>query len=298
MARTLLDYFGSPPTKTASPKEAKAQAPTPEAAPPSVEVAVVKSKKRERQPFPPIAPKDLPPSYFVSASYDGKEKKAVVKLYEPESGQIYFWYDNTGHQPYLLTNLSVYELGKLDRVINHQGFDRFETEEKLDPLQDKKVTVTKVVCKDPLAIGGRPGGTIRDIIPEDFPRVADSYIDPKEIKVWESKIKYYQTYIYDRQILPGMIYEIKNGNLVESVVPQAEESLRRIREVFKDCPEEEREFAEMWARLLEYPAPQFRRAAIDIEVYSPLVNRVPDAREGACPVIACSVYSSDGDKRV
>ena len=25
---------------------------------------------------------------------------------------------------------------------------------------------------------------------------------------------------------------------------------------------------------------------------------MPDAREGACPVIACSVYSSDGEKRV
>ncbi len=298
MARTLLDYFGSPPTKPAQKEEVKAQAPTPQAAPQTQEAAAVKTKKRERQPFPPIAPKNLPPSYFVSASYDGKEKKAVIKLYEPESGNIYFWYDNTGHLPYLLTNLSEYELGKLDRVVNHEGFDHFETEEKLDPLQDRKVTVTKVVCKDPLAIGGRPGGTIRDIIPEDFPKVADSYIDPKEIKVWESKIKYYQTYIYDRQLLPGMIYEIKNGDLVESVVPQAEESLSRIREVFQDCPAEEREFAEMWAKLLEYPAPSFRRAAIDIEVYSPLVNRVPDAREGACPVIACSVYSSDGEKRV
>jgi DNA polymerase, archaea type len=54
----------------------------------------------------------------------------------------------------------------------------------------------------------------------------------------------------------------------------------------------------MWAKLLEYPAPKFRRAAIDIEVYSPLSNRVPDAREGACPVIATSIYSSDGEKRV
>ena len=60
---------------------------------------------------------------------------------------------------------------------------------------DKKVIVTKVVCKDPLAIGGRPGGTVRDIIPDDFPKVAESYVDSKEIKVWESKIKYYQTRI-------------------------------------------------------------------------------------------------------
>jgi DNA polymerase I len=257
-------------------------------------------KKREykRPVFPPLAPADLPPSYFVSATYDGKQKKAVIKLYEPESGEIYFWYDNTGHLPYLLTNLSVHELGKLDRVMQHEGFDHFETEEKLDSLMDKKVIVTKVVCKDPLAIGGRPGGTIRDIIPDDFPKVAESYVDSKEIKVWESKIKYYQTYIYDQKLLPGMIYEIKDGNLVETVVEQASENLNKIRDIFKDCTVEEQEFVEMWAKLLEYPAPQFRRAAIDIEVYSPLANRVPDSREGACPVIACSVYSSDGEKRV
>jgi len=257
-----------------------------------------KKSEYKRPVFPPLAPVNLPASYFVSATYDGKQKKAVIKLYEPESGEIYFWYDNTGHLPYLLTNLSVHELGKLDRVMQHEGFDHFETEEKIDSLMDKKVIVTKVVCKDPLAIGGRPGGTIRDIIPDDFPRVAESYVDSKEIKVWESKIKYYQTYIYDRKLLPGMIYEITDGNLVETVVEQAAENLNKIREIFKDCTAEEQEFVEMWAKLLEYPAPKFRRAAIDIEVFSPLANRVPDAREGACPVIACSIYSSDGEKRV
>ena len=84
----------------------------------------------------------------------------------------------------------------------------------------------------------------------------------------------------------------------EATVHEAEQTLAKIRELFKDETAEEREFAEMWAKLLEYPAPKFRRAAIDIEVYSPLSNRVPDAREGSCPVIATSVYSSDGDKRV
>ena len=95
-----------------------------------------------------------------------------------------------------------------------------------------------------------------------------------------------------------MIYEVKNGNLVPIVLEEATENLNKIRSLFKECIEEEREYAEMWAKLLEYPAPKFRRAAIDIEVYSPLSTRVPDAREGACPVIACSIYSSDGEKRV
>ena len=301
MASTLDKWF-SQPAKPQVKEEVRAPAP-PEPQPaakieeePAPEV--IKRKKRERQPYPPIAPANLPPSYFVSASYDGKQKKAVIKLYEPESGQIYFWYDNTGHKPYCLTSIANEEMELFERVKSHEGFDSFVTEKRLDPLNNKVIDVTKIICKDPLAIGGRPAGTIRDIIPEDFPKVFGARMIDSDAKIWESKIKYYQSYIYDKQLLPGMIYEVKDNNLVPVVVESATENLTKIRALFKDCTEEEREYAENWAKLLEYPAPQFRRAAIDIEVYSPLSNRVPDAREGACPVIACSIYSSEGDKKV
>jgi DNA polymerase, archaea type len=301
MARTLLDYCGSVPAKSPPKVEVKTQAP---AEPIAVqeEVFAVKPKQRQRQPYPPVCPSDLPPSYFVSASYDGRQRKAVIKLYEPQSGNLYYWYDNTGHLPYCVTNLKQEELEKFQRVINHQGFERFQTEKKFDPLSDRLIDVTKIICKDPLAIGGRPGETIRDIIPAEFPEVFGCNIQDSEAKIWEAKIKYYQSYIYDRQLFPGMLYEVKNGNLVEAIDLSAAENLNKIKALFVDCKTEaEREYAEYaesWAKLLEYPAPKFCRAAIDIEVYSPLSTRVPDAREGACPVIACSVYSSDGDKRV
>ena len=294
MARTLLDYCTTEQAKPMPKEEAKGEAEPSTGVPNAQEV---KQKKKSRA-FPPVAPKNLPPSYFVSASYDGRQKKAVIKLYEPESGQIYFWYDNTGHKPYCLTNLSPYELEKIDRLIKHEGFDHFELEEKFDPLLDKEVNVTKIVAGDPLAIGGKPQGTIRDIIPEDFPTVSDVPVAREDIKVWESKIKYYQCYIYDRQLLPGMIYEVKDGNLVPKELEEAAENLNKIKSLFKDCTEEEQEFVEMWAKLLEYPAPKFRRAAIDIEVYAPVSTRMPDAREAACPVIAVSVYSSDDEKKV
>lgn len=296
MTRTLLDYCISEQTKPPAKEQPKDQTSTQSAE--VQEVEVIKPKKRQCQSFPPIAPENLPPSYFVSAFYDGHQKKAVIKLYEPESGQIYFWYDNTNHKPYCLTNLKPYDLNKIDRLVHHEGFDSLEVTEKYDPLLNQNVRVTKILAKDPLAIGGRPQGTIRDIVPEDFPRISETHIDPREIKVWEAKIKYYQSYIYDRQLLPGMIYEVKDGNLTAKVLEEATENLNKIKKMFKECTEEEREYAEMWAKLLEYPAPKFRRAAIDIEVYSPLSTRVPDSREGASPVIACSVYSSDGEKRV
>jgi DNA polymerase I len=170
--------------------------------------------------------------------------------------------------------------------------------EKLDPLLDRNVKVTKIVTNDPLAVGGRPSGCIRDIIPEDYPKVAETPIAQEDIKVWESKIKYYQSYIYDRNLLPGMLYEIRNGQLLQKKVEQAEKMVAEILGTFTEATSEETEYIEEWARLLEYPAPKFRRVAIDIEVLAPTPTRVPNPEEAAYPVICVSLYGSDGLRRV
>ena len=290
MAQKSLDAWGQVSRKP--PEKMKAEAP-----PPTTEPAK-KEREQKRHVYPPKAPDNLPPSYFVSATYDGRAKKAVVKLYEPTSGRIYFWYDNTGHKPYCLTNLSPHDLNKMDRVVHHEGFDRFERVDLFDPLADRKVTVTKIVTNDPLAIGGRPQGSIRDIIPEDYPRVSDRQVNPEDVRVWESKIKYYQSYIYDTRFLPGMIFQVKNGSLVPCVLEEAEKTIAKLKELFKDATTEELDYIEEWARLMEYPAPKFRRAAIDIEVYAPLSTRVPEPREAVYPVICVSLYASDDQKKV
>jgi DNA polymerase I len=140
MAQKSLDEYSLVQNKPL--QEAKAEA-LPTAIPENVR------KEKKHRDFPPVAPENLPPSYFVSAPYDGRSRKALIKLYEPTSGKIYFWYDNTGHKPYCLTNLSPYELEKIDCLVKHEGFDHFELEEKLDPLLDRKVQVTKIVANDP-----------------------------------------------------------------------------------------------------------------------------------------------------
>lgn len=285
MAQKRLDEFS---TSKAEPQKVKAE---------TLPFTEALEKEKQQRGFPPLAPDTLPPSYFVSATYDGKTGKALIKLYEPVSCRIYFWHDNTGHKPYCYTNLSPLELEKIDRLMNHPGFDHFEIEEKIDPLQDKAVNVTKIVARDPLAIGGRPKGCIRDIIPEDFPKVSVP-MAAEAVKVWESKIKYYQSYIYDRGLLPGMLYEIKNGNLVSKPLEEAERMVQQIVGIFRDADAEELEYIEQWARLLEYPAPKFRYAAMDIEVYSPIPTRMPDPRVADYPIVCVSIYGSDAQKRV
>jgi len=290
MAQRSLDTYYQVHNKPV--EKPKAEAPPPTAEP------AMKERERKRHVYPPKAPDNLPPSYFVSATYDGRAKKAVVKLYEPTSGRIYFWYDNTGHKPYCLTNLSQHDLNKMDRVVHHEGFDHCETIDLFDPLADRIIKATKIVTNDPLAIGGRPQGSIRDIIPEDFPKVAGSSVNPEDIRVWEAKIKYYQSYIYDTWFLPGMIYAVKDGSLVPCVLDEAEKTIAKLKGLFKDATAEELDYIEEWARLMEYPAPKFRRAAIDIEVYAPLSTRVPEPREAVYPVICVSLYASDDQKKV
>jgi DNA polymerase I len=263
-------------------------------APQSFMEMIEKEKERLKTRFE--APQDLPPSYFVSATYDGRRSTACIKLYEPASQRIFFWHDNTGHKPYLLTNLSPIELEKINPLTSHPGFDHFELMETFDPLQDRKVTVTKVVAKDPLAVGGRPSGCMRDIIPQEWATIA--HAEPESVKVWEAHIKYYQSYIYDRQLEPGMLYRVEKGNLVANCLESSEEMVKKTLQLFKGESEEETSNAERWARLLEYPAPKFRRVAMDIEVITPIATRVPDPREAAHPVICVSLYDSDGVKRV
>jgi len=282
LERRLDDFFAA-----AEPAKEERREPSfsPESAP----------KESESVALQPVSPIDLPPSYFVSATYDGEKGSACVKLYEPKSERIHLWYDTTGHKPYCLTNLPPSELEKINRLTAHPGFDHFETVEKYDPLHDQKVTVTKVVVKDPLSIGGRPTGCIRDIIPEEYPKTAGL---EQEAKAWEAAIKYYQSYIYDLDLAPGMIYEIKNNELVRVRHEPSERMVKEICGLFQGENEEYLQYVERWARLLEYPAPKFRRVALDIEVSTPVPTRVPDPREAAYQIICASLLGSDNKKRI
>ena len=128
MTTSLLDFCEKP-------KKQNKEKSIPSIQPPQVSQSPASFEKKPQTETKPVVypdyPKDLPPSYLVSVTYDGKKQLASLKLYEPMSQKIYFWDDNTGHKPYCLTSLPPTELEKLNRVIGHTGFDHFETVEKI-----------------------------------------------------------------------------------------------------------------------------------------------------------------------
>lgn len=218
--------------------------------------------------------------YLLSVRYSGPDGRAVMYFYDDENGTMRKVLDNSGHRPYLLTDYTPDEVVSMfPDVLKHPGFDKLSIVEKYDALHDRWVTLTKIEALDPLSIGGS-AKSIREILKDH---------------TWESKIKYHHCYIYDRLLIPGMPYIVKNGELklVETEVPG------NIRKLIESLAEDEVRAEEMleWAKLLNAPIPRIRRIAIDIEVESEAF-RVPSPKLAEDRVIAVSYYSSDGKKGV
>jgi DNA polymerase I len=228
-----------------------------------------------------LAPQNLGTCFLLSAGYDGEKQKAYLRLYEPKSQEIYIWYDNTGHLPYLISRKEPEELNKDQRLMRHNGFKRFQQVVKHDSLTDDDILVTKVLANDPLSIGGG-AGCIRSILDES----------------WESRIRYYACYIYDQGLVPGMPYKIVDGNLFKDDWSIPDDVKEGFNEILNHTESYLRESMKEWAALLQCPVPDIKRVAVDIEVRPSQRNRMPNADEAKEPIIAAAFVSSDGLKKI
>ena len=127
---------------------------------------------------------NMPPAMLVSATYDGISKVVVLKFYEPESQKLILWKDQTGHKPYCYSRLAPDEL---DFLQDRDDILEIKSVKRYDLIKDKEIDMSKITAVDPLAIGGTAGDkSIRNII-----------------ETWESDIKYYENYLYDRRLIVG-----------------------------------------------------------------------------------------------
>jgi len=218
-------------------------------------------------------------SILLSVIYDGSAGKACLKLYNLDDNKIYFWFDNTNHRPYLLSDLLPEEIvKKYPQILMHKGFNYMELVEKYDALRDKKIIMTKIIANDPLSIGGSKN-SIRNILPVS----------------WESKIKYHLCYIYDKKLIPGMLYIVKNNRVYQVNIEAPKEIKDRLKNIYGENLEEE---LVEWIKLFHAPIPSLKRVAVDIEVFSPVRNRIPNAEEAQYSIIAISFSGSDGLRKV
>lgn len=225
-------------------------------------------------------PQNLAPSFLLSIEYSGTHNKAIARLYRPDNKQVYFWLDNSNHKPYCYTDWPPQAVES--SVRKNPGFLRVETVELHDLLKDEPVKMTKVIGDNPLAIGGSPS-SIRNVL-----------VDNNNVShAWEAAIRYQMCYTYDSKLVPGLMYTIENGNLVPCPPNVDAKTLEEFKKTIQDEEGLESIIAE-YSPMFFTEVPNIKRLAVDIEVYSPIVNRVPDATTAENKVTAIGFSDSEG----
>ncbi|MHA2035864.1 MAG: DNA polymerase domain-containing protein [Promethearchaeota archaeon] len=245
---------------------------------------------------------NLEQGLLLDVDYDGGLNKAFCKFYDLATDEIKIWVDTTDHEPYCLSNEQIGELEKLyfnektgqvkqkKKLTDYIGFKRFEAIKKFDLLRDKEIQMTKLYGETPTNIGGS-GTNLRNILGEN------------ERKAWEADIRYHLNYIFDRQLIPGLIYQIKNGSLVkldyEKIDEESKTMANELRDLFKSESTEIQEFSEKFLDIFITPIPDVKRMAMDIEVkVGENDYRIPDPRLSRQEVISISFVATDGLKLV
>ena len=217
---------------------------------------------------------------LVSAAYNGASRRAVLKFYELESGKIVLREDETGHLPYCYSRLSPSELGHIANRKSVKGLDEVDL---LDMLTGKKTKMTKIRAADPLTIGGASESSIRNMM-----------------ETWESDIKYYETYLYDRQLVVGRHYELGEGSIKpvsSGVPPDVRERLASLEPGDMADRAEFEKYLQEWAGLLGEPIPELRRVAVDIEVEAE-EGKIPDPKKAERRVTAVGLAGTGGYARI
>ncbi|TFG08859.1 DNA-directed DNA polymerase I [Candidatus Thorarchaeota archaeon] len=235
-------------------------------------------------------PQNIPPSFLLSVDYDGQKAKAIARLYRPETKELFFWFDDTGHKPYCLTDFPPQVARQ--KVGRHPGFSHTETIQLQDLLRDEEITMTKVVAEDPLSIGGRQGA-IRELLTERRSTGDPSSPYEEVSHAWEANIRYRNTYTYDREIVAGLMYKIENGSLIPCPPKLDQETLDEFKETL-DPDEGLDRIISTYAPMFFTEVPDVKRLALDIEVYTPVKNRIPDAATAPYPVTAVGLSDNEG----
>ena len=224
----------------------------------------------------------MPPSMLVSATYDNNSKSAVLKFYEPESQKLFLWKDETGHRPYCYSRLAPDEL---DFLQERDDILEIKTVQRHDLIKDEEINMSKITVADPLAIGGTTGDkSIRNII-----------------ETWESDIKYYENYLYDRKLIIGKYYEIKDAKIVPHDLEISDQVKLALKSLLWDKVDSEsmvdtegfKKFISEWADLLNQPIPKIKRLSVDIEVEAE-IGRIPDPKVAEKKVTAIGLKGTDG----
>lgn len=209
---------------------------------------------------------------LIGSYYDSNKNKAILAFID-NKGQVKYWYDKRNHKPYFIVKEDQREILKKVPTNMQEKIVSIDTVMKHNALFNRKEMYTKVIVSDPLAV-----------------RELRKYFE----STWESNIKYYQNYLYDNQLIPGLTYVV-NGSML-SPLKREEDYANVVQESLFES--HLRGLVKHFIQVLEEPANVPMILAVDVEVYSPITTRMPDPKKAPYPILSVALMGSDGRKEV
>jgi DNA polymerase I len=205
--------------------------------------------------------------YVISAGYDNNQNAVFLKLYDEKTQKLEEWFDDT-YKPYCLSD-------KIDSF-NGMGVTNITTVTKYDALNDSTITMQK--------------GTFN--IPNDVKKtqINDDEFNEEFPKFWENHLKIQMSYIYDEDIKMGMPYNVSYNQLFPLSDIDADNRTTKLLDLFT-----EKSITKDLIKLFEYPAPNFKRASLDIEVLNE-EKKMPRPEIANYPVICVCIKTTEGKR--
>jgi DNA polymerase I len=197
-------------------------------------------------------------------------------LYNDKTEKLEYFYDSD-FKSYFISSIS----------ITANGIAKQEQITKYNALHDRYDKLIKVSTDNPSVIS-----TINRQIHEDEKKNFDNQLKDN---IWENHIKFFQSYIYDKGIKIGMPYYRGKTDLLFSIDDVAEKNVFELIKLINPSSAD-KDIYEEFARLLEYPAPNFKRISLDAEILNENEKQVPDPENANMPVLCVCLVSNTGEK--
>lgn len=227
------------------------------------------------------------PLLLLNCYYNRGTNRATLQFYDKNNNRLVEVDDPSGHEPYLIVKLLPEDAQRYlelspDYVQEKHRIKRLEVVEVIDRLRFRRITCTKLFTQTP---GDVP--TIRGLFHE------------QDIPTFESDIRYHINYLYDRELITGMHYQLEGTtfrrvlqNELGSKVPaNAEEE-----QILSDFKGVERyaSLVDDFLPLFTEDIPEILYYTLDIEVNAP-AGVFPTVSAANYEVSCVSVVSNAGD---
>ena len=244
---------------------------------------------------------DLDPTnelVLMSSYYDTNQ--IYLKMYNVKTEKLITLTDQSGFLPYTYFKMNdpCFNSNQMDSFLK-ENITKYEAQitEMTDLLQDIDVQVLKLYSSNPYHV---------------YENLTKKLNSNEELQQYEYQIKIHESYMYDKQLVFSSIYHFRNKTLY-GFVPSLNDNQQYfldsiqfkahndslISQLFDnqgtDKSRQYQKYLESYTFLLNQPIPDFKRVALDIEIWN-TKNKFPDVNHPTDPIISVAFVDNRGKR--